>query len=179
MTPPVRVTPSGRPVRRGVRTRVVTVVVTAGRSVFEGSAGGVAGPMGDYEHTTTIRRSPDAVFDYLSDVGNLPTYFDGMHDARSTGGDDVHVVAEVEGNRYEGEAWMHADADAQSMRWGSEGPSGYHGELFVTGAGEEETRVTVTLHTEHADGPGIRAGLEKTLANLKQVLDGSSTERIG
>jgi hypothetical protein len=49
-------------------------------------------------------------------------------------------MGDVEGHRYEGEAWMH---------------------------------------TEHADGPGIRAGLEQTLANLKAQLDGSSTESAG
>lgn len=132
--------------------------------------------MGDYEHTATIRRPPDVVFDYLSSVENLPSFFDSMKDAHAEGGDDVHVVADVEGHRYEGEAWMHADPDAKHVRWGAGSTSGYHGELFVTGIGDEESRVTVTLHTEHADGPGIRAGLEQTLANLKAQLDGSSTE---
>ena len=133
--------------------------------------------MGDYEHTATVHRDPDEVFAYLADVSNLPQYFDGLQDARSTGGESVHVVARVEGQTYEGEAWMHADGDARSMRWGSEGPSGYHGELFVVSVGDTEAKVTVTLHTERADGPGISAGLEKTLADLKLVLDGSSTDR--
>jgi uncharacterized protein YndB with AHSA1/START domain len=139
----------------------------------------VVAVMGDYEHTATIRRPPDEVFDYLSAVENLPSFFDSMRDAHAEGGDDVHVVAEVEGHRYEGEAWMHADPDAKHVRWGAESTSGYHGELFVIGIGDEESKVTVTLHTEHADGPGIRAGLEQTLANLKQQLDGSSTESTG
>ena len=86
------------------------------------------------------------------------------------------MTANVEGERYEGTAWMHADADARSLRWGAEHASGYHGELFVTGIGDVESRVTVTLHTERADGPGIRAGLEQTLADLKRILDGSGTE---
>ena len=133
--------------------------------------------MGDYEHAATVRRDPDAVFAYVSDVSHLSDYFDGLQEARSTGGESVHVVARVDGQTYEGEAWMHADTDARSMRWGSESPSGYHGELFVTGIGDEESRVSVTLHTERADGPGIRAGLEKTLADLKLALDGSSTDR--
>jgi len=89
------------------------------------------------------------------------------------------VVANIEGERYEGTAWMHADADARSLRWGAERTSGYHGELFVTGIGDTASRVTVTLHTERADGPGIRAGLEQTLADLERVLDGSGTDRTG
>jgi uncharacterized protein YndB with AHSA1/START domain len=135
--------------------------------------------MGDYEHSATIRRPPDVVFDYVSAAENLPSFFDSMKNAHATGGDDVHVVADVEGDQYEGEAWMHADPDAKSVRWSAETSSGYHGELFVTGIGDEESRVTVTLHTEHVDGPGIRAGLEQTLANLKTQLDGSSTGSAG
>lgn len=48
------------------------------------------------------------------------------------------------------------------MRWGSPGPNDYQGELTVTGNGG--STLTVTLNTERADGPGIRAGLETTLA---------------
>jgi uncharacterized protein YndB with AHSA1/START domain len=135
--------------------------------------------MGDYEHTTTIRRDPESVFAYLSQAGNLPQYFDSMERAEPTGGDDVHVVAEVEGHRYEGEAWMHADADAKSLRWGAGDSGAYHGELFVIGVGDVESKVRVTLHTEHHDGPGIEAGLQQTLANIKRELDGSATESTG
>lgn len=65
------------------------------------------------------------------------------------------------------------------MHWGSEGPNNYHGDLQVTDAGTEGATVTVTLHTEHADGPGIRAGSERTLANIKRLFEGSSTEPAG
>src|SRR3954471_9198690 len=135
--------------------------------------------MGDYEHTTEVRRPPEEVFDYVAAVAHLPEYFSGLEEARSTGPEEVAVVANVEGERYEGTAWMHADADARSLRWGADRPSGYHGALFVTGVGDTASRVTVTLHTERADGPGIRAGLEGTLAQLKKILDGASTERVG
>ena len=134
--------------------------------------------MGDYEHTADVRRPPEEVFAYLADVSHLPEYFSGLEEARSSGPEEVAVVANVEGERYEGTAWMHADADARSLRWGAERPSGYHGELFVTGIGDTESRVTVALHTERADGPGIRAGLEQTLAQLKKTLDGATTDRI-
>lgn len=134
--------------------------------------------MGDYEHTTDVRRPPEEVFAYLSDVSHLPEYFSGLEKAWSAGPEDVAVVANVEGERYEGTAWLHADHDARSMRWGAERTSAYHGELFVTGIGDEDSRVTVTLHTERAEGPAVRAGLEQTLAELKRILDGSGAERV-
>ncbi|WP_158546702.1 SRPBCC family protein [Halopolyspora algeriensis] len=133
--------------------------------------------MGDYEHSATVRTSPSALFDYLSEVRNLPEYFEGMVSAESVGAGAVHVVAEVEGERREGEAWMETDEGARTMRWGSEGPNRYRGELRVTGEGDDSATVTVTLHTERADGPGIRSGLEATLANIKRHVEGRSTAR--
>src|SRR3954447_945967 len=103
--------------------------------------------MGDYEHSADVRRPPEEVFDYLSDVSHLPEYFSGLEKASTTGPEQVAVVANAEGERYEGTARMHAAGAARSRRWGAERPSGYRGELFVTGIGDEASRVTVTLHT--------------------------------
>lgn len=116
------------------------------------------------------------MFDYLADVRNLPEYFTAMVSADAVGERKVHIVAEVEGVRREGHAWFERDREARAMRWGSEGPDGYHGELDVTSSGPATATVTVTLHTERADGPGIRAGLEQTLATIKRNVEGRSTE---
>ncbi|WP_214405356.1 SRPBCC family protein [Pseudonocardia lacus] len=132
--------------------------------------------MGDYEHTATVTADPDELFDYLSDVHNLPDYFATMREAELTGasshgGEEVHVVAEVEGAHREGEAWMTRDAERRTLTWGSEGPNGYRGDLRVEPAGDG-SEVTVRLHTERADGPGIRAGLERTLTSIKEKVEG-------
>ncbi|WP_433506070.1 SRPBCC family protein [Pseudonocardia halophobica] len=136
--------------------------------------------MGDYEHSTTVAAEPDTLFRYLSDVHNLPDYFDSMREAEPTGSaatgdvpggaEEVHVVADVDGERKEGEAWFDSDPALRSLRWGSEGLNGYHGELSVNAAAEG-SEVTVTLHTEHVDGERIRAGLEHTLAEIKQKVE--------
>jgi uncharacterized protein YndB with AHSA1/START domain len=136
--------------------------------------------MGDYEHTATVSADPEALFRYLADVHNLPDYFAAMEEAEPTGehvadGEEVHVVADVEGTRREGDAWMSVDDAARTLRWGSEGPNGYHGELQVSPM-EHGSQVAVRLHTERADGPGIRAGLEQTLASIKRQVEGSSTD---
>ncbi|TQL91136.1 hypothetical protein [Pseudonocardia kunmingensis] len=41
---------------------------------------------------------------------------------------------------------------------------------------ESGSEVTVRLHTERADGPGIRAGLEQTLATIKREIEGRTTD---
>jgi hypothetical protein len=55
----------------------------------------------------------------------------------------------------------------------------YRGEMAVTDAGAGTSTVTVTLHTERADGPGIRAGLEQTLATIKRQVERRSSECAG
>ena len=135
--------------------------------------------MGTYESTTTVMASPDELFSYLSDVHNLPDYFARMRSAEPAGAahgdappdaEAVHSVAVVEGQQVEGEAWFKSDADARSLSWGSEGPNHYGGELRVDGDGDG-SRVTVRLHTEHAEGERIQEGLEETLANIKEKVE--------
>ena len=140
--------------------------------------------MGSYESTTTVTAAPDELFAYLSDVHNLPEYFAAMKSAEPAGAaegsgggsvppgsDAVHTVAEVDGTRREGEAWFRRDEDARSISWGSEGPNDYHGELRVDADGGS-SRVTVTLHTEHVEGERIQEGLETTLAQIKDTVEG-------
>ena len=140
--------------------------------------------MGTYESTTTVTAAPDELFSYLSDVNNLPEYFAAMKSADLAGNAEgtaggsvppgseaVHTVAEVDGQRREGEAWLTRDADERSLRWGSEGPNDYHGELRVDGSGES-SQVTVRLHTEHVEDEHIQDGLDATLAKIKQEVEG-------
>lgn len=96
----------------------------------------------------------------------LPSYFAAMKSAEPAGGDAVHTVAEVEGTEREGEAWFTTDAAARSIRWGSEGPNNYNGELQVSEA-DAGSRVTVTLHTERVEGDQIDEGLRETLRQIK------------
>jgi len=136
--------------------------------------------MGTYESTTTVEAPPDELFAYLSDVHNLPDYFAAMKSAEPAGAAEgdapagaeaVHSVAEVDGQRREGEAWFRRDETARSISWGSEGPNDYHGELRVDGDGDS-SQVSVTLHTEHAEGDRIQEGLETTLAQIKERVEG-------
>lgn len=141
---------------------------------------GYAQGMGDYEHTATVAADADTLFRYLSDVHNLPDYFASMRDAEPTGkkihgGEEIHVVADVDGTEREGDAWIVVEDDRRALRWGSEGPNSYEGELEVSPAGDG-SEVAVRLHTERADGPGIRAGLEQTLSSIKRHFEGSSTD---
>lgn len=131
---------------------------------------GYAAGMADHERSTTVDATPDRLFDYLSDVGNLPHYFAAMESAEPSGGDQVHTVADVNGQRVEGDAWLTAEDGSRSMRWGSPGPNDYSGELSVAAEGDG-SRVTVRLHTQHGDADTVNQGLEETLATIKRNVE--------
>lgn len=126
--------------------------------------------MGDHERSTTVDAEPGVLFDYLSDVENLPRYFAAMRSAEPAGGDQVHTVADVDGTTREGDAWFVAEADSRTIRWAAPVPHDYSGELAVEGAGAG-SQVTVRLHTEHVDGPAIDRGLDETLATIKRNVE--------
>ncbi len=83
--------------------------------------------MPEYQRTLTIEASPDDLFDYLSRVENLPTYFSGLTSAHSATGDEVHVTAEVPAEatqsghpeKVESNASFAVDADNRSISWGT------------------------------------------------------------
>ena len=50
--------------------------------------------MPDYQRSAKVKASADALFDYLSDIRNLPKYFSSMTSAKSAGPDEVKVTAE-------------------------------------------------------------------------------------
>lgn len=133
--------------------------------------------MPSYEQSTEVHAKADALFAYLSDIGNLPNYMESMTSAESAGGEKIRTTAEVDVDhngtteKVEGEAWFRVDDAAKSLSWGSEGPNDYHGELEVTGVGDTST-VSVTIHTEHdEEGNDIVEGLKGTLANIKRLVE--------
>lgn len=142
--------------------------------------------MADYRNATEVRVSPAALFDYLSRVENLPRYFARMRSAElvdagggggAAGRRAVRTTAELpDGQVVEGEAWLEVDSDALTMRWGSEGPGDYHGELSVTAAdgSGEGARVHVVISTERVESDEVQQGVDRTVAAIKDEVEARS-----
>ena len=131
--------------------------------------------MGDYQRSAKVKASPDSLFDYLSDVQNLPKYFSHMTSAEKSGPDEVHTTANVHGKETSGKAEFHVDKQSRQIRWSSEGPNNYHGELEVKGEGKA-SEVTVKLHTERKEGQEIEQGLQRTLDNIVKLVEKDSVK---
>jgi uncharacterized membrane protein len=126
--------------------------------------------MGDFTGSTTVNVSPSKLFDYLSDVGNLPDYFARMTSAQPGDGEEVHTTARMpDGQEVQGDAWFRVDDDAQRIEWGSEGPNDYHGYVDVRPSGDG-SEVEVHVHTTRVDDGSseVDEGIRETLSKLKQ-----------
>jgi hypothetical protein len=125
--------------------------------------------MTTYTHSAEADLPADALFGYLADPRNLPTYFSQMTEAEPTGGETVHVEAEVHGEHVEGEAWVRPDPAARRLEWGAEGPDDYRGELLVEETDPGRCRITVSLHSVREAGDEVQQELERTVAALAQA----------
>jgi uncharacterized membrane protein len=131
--------------------------------------------MGDYQRSAKVKASPDSLVNYLSDIRNLPKYFSHMTSAEKAGPDEVHTTANVHGKETGGKAEFHVDKAAKRIRWSSEGPNDYHGELEVTGEGNS-SQVAVKLHTTRKEGQEIERGLQETVDNIVRLVEKDSAK---
>ena len=135
--------------------------------------------MADFSGTTTVAASEQVLFDFLSDVGNLPRYFARMDSAKPGSGEEVHTTATLpDGTKVEGTAWFRVDHDAKHLTWGSEGENDYHGYLDVrdTGNGCE---VEVHIHTSRVEAGDstVQEGVDATCRNIKQLVEEQGAAR--
>lgn len=129
--------------------------------------------MGEYQSTTAVSAPPDRLFDYLSEVGNLPKYMKRMKSAERSGDEAVRTVAEAPGGKtVEGEAWFKVKQDQNRIEWGSEGESNYNGWLEVRPAGGG-SEVEVFISTQRVESDVVQKDVEETTGEIKRLVEGS------
>ena len=127
--------------------------------------------MTEHRRSTDVQADPAALFAYLSDVANLPRYFERMTSARPGEGDRIDVTAQLDGGReVEGEAWLRVDDQRQRIEWGSPGPNDYHGWLEVSGT-TGAAHLEVGLNTTRVANGEVDAGIDDTLATIKRLVE--------
>ena len=129
--------------------------------------------MADYERTVELAAPADRAFECLADPANMPRYVAMMTAADPKGGDTVHVAAEVQGRREEGDAYVHTDAARRRLEWGGEGEGGYRGWLEV-GETDGGSTVTVHIHAEHdsaEDQALINRGFDETMRRMRELVE--------
>jgi ribosome-associated toxin RatA of RatAB toxin-antitoxin module len=141
----------------------------------------------EYEDTLTVEASPQAVFDFVSDVANLPKYLPTTHHAEPQQGERVRVQGEAAGHRYDSDGWFRADRTEYRLEWGSDGENLYSGWLEID-EGTDPDSCTVTVHLSFQPKPHqnerlaeqgggdrdatIQRGLEAALQSIKNLCEG-------
>ncbi len=140
--------------------------------------------MAEYEHSARVNAPAEAVFDFVSDIGNLPKYLPTTHHAESQGLGRVRVRGEAGGHTYDSDGYFRVDATEHRMEWGSDGENAYAGWLQVeeNGSGSD-----VTVHLTFAPRPDqaerfeeqtgdrdrtIQEGLEASLLSIRNLVEG-------
>lgn len=142
--------------------------------------------MHEYEHALTIQALPQDVFNFISDVRNLPKYLPTVHDAVPLPGGRVRVAGVAAGNPYDSDGFLHIDKSRRRMEWGSDGENQYRGWMEVREmAGGHAAEIIVHLsfeprpeqaqqfieQTGDADRT-IQKGLEAALESVQNILEG-------
>jgi uncharacterized membrane protein len=146
--------------------------------------------MGDYLGRLMINRPAAAVFGFLADTANMPHYLPTVRQVSAKGGNRLLLQGEADGHPWQAEGWLEVEPQHRRMRWGSEAPAEYRGELHVAG-GDDHAEVELRLHLQPLPEvaqrmaqqagsveAGLRQAVEHTLEAIRQALEGSPQHRL-
>ena len=138
-----------------------------------------------YKASLTVNAPANEVFDFVSDVKNLPKYLPTTKKATPDGEDRVRVQGSANGHPYDADGHFQVDAAKHSMKWGSDGERTYSGHMEVAEAGRGKSEVTVHLQFEPGEhgkqemaetsgspDAAIQEGLEKALQSIQNQVEG-------
>ena len=144
--------------------------------------------MPDFESSVSVGAPPQAVFDFVSRVENLPKYLPTVKHAEPAGEGRVRVRSEVQGESREQDGPFRAVSADQRLQWGSDGERDYHGWMDIQSEGGDQSRVTVHLHLnpppqeaaeiEQRSGGAdfaqkMQEGVERCLQSIKNEIEGT------
>lgn len=119
---------------------------------------------GQYEQSMTIHAPAEQIFDFVSDVRNLPKYLPTTKHAEPQQGERVRVQGNVEGHTYDADGFLRADRSSRRMEWGAD-EHYYSGHLQITPQGDNASNVSVHL-SFRSQPPGSDANQGPTEAEI-------------
>ena len=140
--------------------------------------------MAEYERSRLVQASPDDVFAFVADAGNLATFLPTVEVVEPQAEDRVHVLGETRGHDYEYDGWFRVDENRRRLEWGA-AERDYSGWLTVSGedGGSQvvahlslpphvtESGRPITGKLENGSDP-IEQSLEAALDSLRNLMEG-------
>jgi uncharacterized protein YndB with AHSA1/START domain len=118
----------------------------------------------EYERSRRIGAPEDAVFAFLADARNLPTFLPTVRSVELVTGEHVRVHGEGRDGKFTDNGWFHVERARRGIEWGSDERT-YRGWLTVSGLPDDASQVVVHL----AFGPAVSdSGRPLTEADVEQ-----------
>ena len=140
------------------------------------------------ESSVVVEAPVSRVYEYWSDLENLPNFMTNVEEVRATGPDRTHwVIKGPLGTKMEFDAETTQEEENRALGWNSvDGNVGTSGQVRFQELGPERTRLEVTMN--YADPPGGRLGevgsrlvsnpqvmVDQDLYNFKEIIEGRAT----
>lgn len=144
--------------------------------------------MAEYEASLFISADPQTIFDFISDVRNMPRYLPTTHRAEAQGPDRVRVQGEANGHPYDSDGWFKVDRTEYRMEWGSDGETRYSGWMEIDG---DDGGSEVVVHLSFEPRPdqeqrfqeqagsrdrAINEGLHAALQSISNIVKGEGAK---
>ena len=142
--------------------------------------------MADLTGNITINASPQAVFDFVSDISNLPLYLPTVKAAEDAGKDHVQVTSVVDNDSHTQQGYFRTPGVGQPITWGSDDDKDYEGSMLIE-ASEHGSNLMLSMHLAPPpqDKQGIEArsdqdfasqmqeGVDRCLQSIKSQVEGT------
>jgi VCBS repeat-containing protein len=141
----------------------------------------------EFEQSITVAAPADGIFDFISDVKNVPQYLPTVKNAQPQQGERIRTQGQVGDRTYDSDGHFQVDKQARRIKWGSDGENDYSGWLEVQSDGGSQSQVKVHIHyapkpetvqrmTERSPGHSFESamneGISKTLESIKHLCEG-------
>lgn len=141
----------------------------------------------DFEQSTTVTAPADDIFDFISDIRNVPQYLPTVKNAQPQEGERIRTQGQAGDRTYDSDGHFRIDKQSRRIEWGSDGENDYRGWLEVQS--EEESRSLVKVYIHYAPKPEVlqhmierspdhsfestmNEGISKTLESIKRICEG-------
>lgn len=140
--------------------------------------------MAEYERSRWVQASPEDVFAFVSNAGNLATFLPTVDAVEPQDEGRVRVRGETRGDAYEDDGWFRVDENRRRLEWGAD-EHDYSGWLTVSGEDSGSQVVAHLSFPPHVTESGrpitgelgdrgdpIEQSLEAALDSLHNLMEG-------
>lgn len=141
----------------------------------------------EFEQSITVDAAADSIFNFISDVKNVPQYLPTVKAAQPQQGERIRTQGQTGDRSYDSDGHFRVDKQALRLEWGSDGENDYNGWLEVQAQGETQSQVMAHIHyspkpevmqhmversPDHSFESAMNEGISKTLESIKRICEG-------